>query len=284
MTLTGEGIQRAQLPQGELRYYRRGSGQPVVLMHTLRTQLEYFEPLIDTLDLTRFEVIAVDLPGHGESSAEPVEHTANFFADQIEQFLDALDLQGVILAGDSIGATIALIVAARHNPRVRSVVAVNTYDYGTRGGVRRNSLLANVLFSTLILPGIGAAAVHTEMEWQIRRVVRSGLHDPSKLPPELPTQMARAGKRPGHARAFRSLMVGWRTWLAARSEYGKIEVPVILAYGDEDWANPGEREANAKAIPAAQFLTIENAGHFASIDRPDEIARLIEDAARAPAA
>jgi pimeloyl-ACP methyl ester carboxylesterase len=278
--LEGE-MRRVQLPDCELRYLRRGRGAPVVLLHTLRTQLEYFEPLIDRLDLTKIEVFAVDLPAHGESTAAPVRHTASYFTDTIEQFLEQAGITGAVVAGDSIGASIALLLAARHNPRVRSVIAVNTYDYGRRGGVRRNSLLANVLFSTLLLPGIGAAAVHTEMEWQVRRVMRSGLHDPDKLPADLPNRMSRAGSLPGHPRAFRSLMREWRTWIDARDQYGKIEAPVLLAYGDEDWSRPDEREANARAIPGVRTLTLEQAGHFASIDRPEELAGLIEEAALA---
>jgi pimeloyl-ACP methyl ester carboxylesterase len=273
-----DGLHRTSVQDGDLRYFRAGTGTTVVLLHTLRTQLEYFDPLIRELDLAQVEVFALDLPGHGESAAPNVDYTAAYFTDAVEGFLEAADIKDVIVAGDSIGASIGLLLAARRNPRVRGVVAVNTYDYGHWGGVRRNSLLANVLFTTLLLPGIGAAAVHTEMEWQIRRVVRSGLHDPDKLPPDLPEQMRRCGSLPGHPRAFRSLLLEWKSWIDAREQYSAIEVPVTLAYGDGDWAKTNEREANATAIPGARAVTIKDAGHFASIDKPEEVAQLIRDA------
>lgn len=273
-----DGLHRANVQDGDLRYFRAGTGAPIMLLHTLRTQLEYFEPLIRQLDLAQVEVFALDLPGHGESAAPPVDYTAAYFTDAVEGFLDACDISDAIVAGDSIGASIGLLLAARRNPRVRCVVAVNTYDYGRWGGVRRNSLLANVLFTTLLLPGIGGVAVHTEMAWQIRRVVRSGLHDPDKLPPDLVEQMHRCGSLPGHPRAFRSLLLEWKSWIDAREQYSAIEVPVTLAYGDGDWAKPDEREANARAIPGARPVTLEDAGHFASIDKPEEVAGLIRDA------
>jgi hypothetical protein len=50
MTLT-----HANIHDGEVRYLREGTGTPVVLLHTLRTQLEYFRPLIDHLDTKRVE-------------------------------------------------------------------------------------------------------------------------------------------------------------------------------------------------------------------------------------
>jgi pimeloyl-ACP methyl ester carboxylesterase len=258
---------RVRLRSCELRYARTGTGPPVVLMHTLRTQLEYLAPLVAELDPTRLDVIAVDLPGHGESTAAPVEHTATYFTDAIEELLDALALEDAILAGDSIGATIALLVAARRNARVRGVVAVNPYDYGTRGGVRRNSALANVLFSMALLPGIGPVAVRLEQEWMIRRVLRSGMRHPDRLP--------------GHARAFRSLLLGWRTWIRARAEYDRIAVPVVLAYGTDDWATPEEREANGRAIPHASTVELARTGHFAALDAPAELAELVARAAAA---
>jgi pimeloyl-ACP methyl ester carboxylesterase len=273
-----DGLHHANVQGSDLRYFRAGTGTPVVLLHTLRTQLEYFEPLIRELDLGRMEVFALDLPGHGESAAPRVDYTAAYFTDAVEGFLEACDINGAIVAGDSIGASIGLLMAARRNPRVRGVVAVNTYDYGHWGGVRRNSLLANVLFTTLLLPGVGAAAVQTEMAWQIRRVVRSGLHDPDKLPPDLVFQMHRCGSLLGHPRAFRSLLLEWKSWIDAREQYSAIEVPVTLAYGDGDWANAEERAANARAIPEARAVTIQDAGHFASLDKPEEVAGLIRDA------
>ena len=273
--------QRVRLRSCELRYARSGAGPPVVLMHTLRTQLEYLAPLVAELDARALDVIAVDLPGHGESTAAPVEHTATYFTDTIEELLDALALEDAILAGDSIGGTIALLVAARRNARVRGVVAVNPYDYGTRGGVRRNSALANVLFSIALLPGVGPVAVRLEREWMVRSVLRSGMRHPDRLPPELPAQMLRCGRLPGHARAFRSLLLGWRTWIRARAEYGRIEMPVVLAYGADDWATPEEREANAKAMRHASTVELARTGHFAALDAPAELAELVAGAAGA---
>jgi len=51
-------IRRASISSGDIRYRRAGKGAPVVLLHTLRTQLEYFDRLIAALDPSRFEVIA----------------------------------------------------------------------------------------------------------------------------------------------------------------------------------------------------------------------------------
>src|SRR5258706_2891234 len=109
-------------------------------MHTLRTQLDYFQKIVPALQ-ERYTVYAVDLPGHGRSSILPVEYDEALFRHSMVEFLERLDLQGVTLAGESIGGPIALTVAAEAPKRMARVVAINPYDYGERfgGGIRRGS-------------------------------------------------------------------------------------------------------------------------------------------------
>jgi pimeloyl-ACP methyl ester carboxylesterase len=272
---SGQLITRANVHDTDVRYLRVGTGTPVVLLHTLRTQLEYFRPLIDHLDTTRVEVIAPDLPGHGESAAPRVAYTARYFTDAVEALLEACDVQDAILVGESIGGAIALGLAARANPRVSQVLALNPYDYGHRGGIRRSSRLNYALFTGILLPVIGPLIARAETKTILRLVMAGGVHDARKLPAELIDDMSRCGSLPGHPRAFRSLSLEWRSWIDARSDYPKISVPVSLVYGDEDWSRPLERDANSNAIPGTRASTLEATGHFSCLEKPREIAELI---------
>jgi pimeloyl-ACP methyl ester carboxylesterase len=267
--------EHANLNGSELRYLRVGTGAPVILIHTLRTQLEYFGPLVGQVDTTRVEVTALDLPGHGESSAPHVDYTAGYFTDAVAGLLELLDVRDVTLVGESIGGAIALGLGARANQRVAQVVALNPYDYGWGGGIRRASSLNYALFTCMLWPGIGPIIAHAETEAILRRVMAGGLHDQRKLPNQLVHDMSRCGSLPGHARAFRSLSREWRSWIDARSAYAKIAVPVTLAYGEDDWSRPAEREANANAIPHAITRTIAATGHFSCLEQPQAIAEMI---------
>src|SRR6516225_1806358 len=269
-------IHRATINGCEVRYLRLGAGTPVVLVHTLRTQLEMFLRVIEKMDTAELEVIAIDLPGHGESTAPPVDYTANYFTDAVEGFLERLELRDAVFVGESIGASIGLILAARGNPRIAHVVAVNPYDYGRWGGARRSSPLNNVVFTTILWPVLGPIVARAGTPGLLRLVLAGGLHDWHKLPPGLVGEIARCGRLPGHARAFRSLCLQWRTWLSARAQYGAITLPVTLVYGDEDWSRPAERDANAREIPGAHLVTLKATGHFASLETPKEIADLIQ--------
>ena len=80
-----------------------------------------------------------------------------------------------------------------------------------------------------------------------------------------------------HYRAFMSLVRHFSEWEQLRQEYGEIEVPVLLIYGDHDWSRPREHEANLRAISrtTASLAVINEAGHLLSLDQPDEVIRQI---------
>src|SRR6516225_2354444 len=269
-------IHRTAVNGCDVRYLRAGSGTPVVFVHTLRTQLEMFLQVIEQLDTTQVEVIAIDLPGHGESTAPPADYTAGYFTDAVEGLLAHLDLDQAVFVGESIGASIGLILAARGNPRIAHVVAVNPYDYGRWGGARRSSPLNNVVFTMILWPVLGPIVARAGTKRLLRLVLAGGLYDRHNLPPALADEIARCGRLPGHARAFRSLCLQWRSWLSARTQYCQVSVPVTLVYGDKDWSHPAERDANARAIPGARLVTLHSTGHFASLEKPNEIAGLIQ--------
>jgi len=248
-------IHRITINGCDVRYLRAGSGIPVVFVHTLRTQLDMFLQVIERLDTTQAEVIAIDA---------------------VEALLEQLHLHNTVFVGESIGASIGLILAARGNPRIARVLAVNPYDYGRWGGARRSSPLNNVVFTTILWPVLGPIVARAGTKRLLRLVLAGGLHDRRNLAPALADEIARCGRLPGHARAFRSLCLQWRSWLSARTQYCQVSVPVTLVYGDKDWSHPAERDANARAIPGARLVTLHATGHFASLEKPHEIAGLIQ--------
>jgi pimeloyl-ACP methyl ester carboxylesterase len=259
-----------------MRYLRTGSGVPVVLLHTLRTQLEYFLPLVRALG-PDLDVVVPDLPGHGRSTAPRVEFTATYFADAVAEFLEVIDLKDAILVGESIGASIGLALAARKHSRLASVIAINPYDYGRGGGIRRSSPLANVLFTMMLWPGAGPLVLRAGTKGIFRKVLEGGVHDRRNLPADLVDELWDCGSLPGHARAFLSLCRQWKTWIAARSAYSAIEMPVTVVYGEHDWSWPEDREANKRALRTARYLSLGECGHFSCLEQPQQVARMIRE-------
>ena len=269
------GWSSAQVNGATVRYQRRGDGRPVVLLHPLRMQLEYFDPLCAELGDAGAELIAVDLPGHGHSGAPAADYTAAYFTDTAEALLDSLGVADAIVVGESIGASIGLGLAARHCSRVAGIVALNPYDYGRWGGIRRSSTIGNIVFTTMLLPVVGPVVAQAGTKGVLRRVLDGGLYDPGHLSPQLVDQLYQSGRRPGHGRALRSLSRSWHSWISARDRYPAIQIPVTLADGDHDWSNHDEREANCRVIPTVRSTTIRDCGHFSCLDKPADVSALI---------
>jgi pimeloyl-ACP methyl ester carboxylesterase len=72
-----------------------------------------------------------------------------------------------------------------------------------------------------------------------------------------------------------SLVAHWAEWEKARAEYNRIDVPVLLVYGDHDWSRSEERATNQRVIPGAKMTIVRDAGHFLSLDAPEPVIQLI---------
>jgi len=260
-----------------VRFQKSGSGPPLLLLHTIRTQLEYFRSLAPLLATTH-TVYVLDLPGHGHS---PIDPSANFdepyFRRAVIRFIEELNLSEVTLVGESIGGALVLTVAASLPQRVKRVVAINPYDYETcyGDGIRRGNWFANFIIGSLQIPVLGAINASLENKLVLGKVMSGGYHDPRKLPADLLTEFNEVARRPGYKRGARKLLAGWRSWSKGRDYYRQISAPVTLIYGDSDWSRPDERERTRSLIPASQMVTLENTGHFSAVENPSELARVI---------
>jgi pimeloyl-ACP methyl ester carboxylesterase len=253
-----------------LRYVAIGEGPTLVLLHTLRTQLDMFQKILPAL-AARFRVIALDLPGHGWSDMPEARYDADYFVDGVGKALDRLQVRDAVIIGESIGGSIALLLAARRHPAVRGVVAINPYDYAGGRGIRRSSVLANLIFGLLTVPILGPTVNRLRSLPVVTAILRGGVRRRGAIPDDLAREIHLVANRPGQARAIAALVRHWGTWETARAEYAAIARPVLLLYGDHDWSRDPERAADARDIPGAELHVVANAGHFLALDAPDEV-------------
>jgi pimeloyl-ACP methyl ester carboxylesterase len=241
---------------------------------TLRTQLDIFEKIIPELE-KRFTVHAFDYPGHGWSDISKATYAPEDFYQWTAAYLEKNDIRQATIVGISIGATISLVLAARQNPRVSRVIAVNPYDYWPAGGIRKSSLAARLVLTPSGVPIVGATIMRLRNRYVSDRIFEGGLAAPEALPKALAQELYEVGARLGHYQGFLSLLAHERLWPKARDEYASIKVPVLLIYGDQDWAPPVERERTRSLIPNVSTEIVPNGNHFLSLDRPRELQHLI---------
>jgi pimeloyl-ACP methyl ester carboxylesterase len=256
-----------------LRYVVTGDGPPLVLMHTVRTQLDYFQRLIPLLT-GRYRVYAVDFPGMGWSDIQPDAHYDHAdLQGAIVEFVRGLDLVDVTLAGESMGATIALTASVELGERVSRVVASNTYDYPQ--GLERANPLARFIVSSVRAPLVGPTFASLENRPILKGIMSGGYADPTRLPAAFLDELVRVGKRPGYSRVAREVYRNLPTLIAARSAYPSITAPVALIYTSQDWSRTSDRQSTAAAIPTATVHTIDDAGHFCAMERPHSFAEVL---------
>ena len=264
-----------------LRYIKSGRGPVLVLLHTLRTQLDIFEKVVPLLS-QHFTVYAFDFPGHGFSDIPKADYKPELFVKAVAGFLDKLDLKDVTLAGISIGGVIPLLLAADKNPRVKRVISINPYDYAEGAGLARANIIAALIFTLARIPLVGETVMRLRNAALETHILRGGVVDPEALTPTLAGLVYASGLRPGHYRAFLNLLRHAHLWDEAQDRYGEIEVPVLVVYGKHDWSGAKERRRTVRAIPGARVEEVPDGGHFLSLDQPKRLSELIVRFANPP--
>ena len=256
-----------------LRYFTAGSGPALVLIHTIRTQLDYFHRVVPQL-WDSFTVYALDLPGMGWSDIVPgARYEEPELRAAVVEFVTGLDLHDVTLAGESLGGALSLHASVDLKDRVRRVVAFNSYDYPS--GLERGNLFARFIISYIRTPGLGPVFAAMENRPIMKGIMRGGVVDKRTLPDDFIVELRKSGRRKGYSRVARAIYRSLRGFERARDRYRDVSVPVTLVYSEHDWARPAEREHVAGLLTQVERITLPDTGHFSALERPNEMARIL---------
>jgi hypothetical protein len=192
-----------------VRYLRVGSGPPLLLMHTVRTQLDHFQLVVPRIaDL--FTVYALDFPRMGWSDIVPgASYEEPALRAAVVRVVEDLDLYSVTLAGESIGATLSL--TAVRGPRRSSTPHRRLQHLRLRRRRQAGQSLRAPGGSRH--PGSGDGPNHGPPREQAdsrARVARRSAGPSSSARP-LPRRAASVGRRPGYPSVARAIL---RTWTA----------------------------------------------------------------------
>jgi pimeloyl-ACP methyl ester carboxylesterase len=259
-----------------LRYFTTGTGPPLVLLHTVRTQLDYFQRVVPAL-WDQFTVYTLDLPGMGWSDIVPrARYDEPELRSAVVEFIRTLDLHEITLAGESMGAALALLASIDLTDNVSKVIAFNPYDY--QSGFERGNWFARLIGMSTRLPGSGPIVARMESRIALRGVLRGGLADHSALPEDFLGELRRSGRRRGYPTVSRAIMRSLSGFINARSRYARVSAPVTLVYSEHDWSRVAEREAVASQLNV-ETVTVPGVGHFSALERPTEMTRVIGQSA-----
>ena len=249
-----------------------GEGPALVLLHGFTGSTVTWRPLVASVR-PRFTTVAVDLPGHGRSTApaDPSRYSLPRLAADLARLLDTLDLERAALLGYSLGGRAALHFALSHGTRLSALVLEST-----SAGIDDPAEL-----------GARARADAELADFIEREGIESFVDQWETLPfwssqsalPEAARASLRAQRLDNSAQGLsRSLRgAGAGSMKALTSRLGDIDATTLLIAGALDAKYVAAARAMKHAIPRAELAIIENAGHAAHFERPEEFARRVED-------
>ena len=263
-----EAIQAQLLQIGgvELNVQQAGTGQPLVMLHGLASNLTAMQPEIDRLSQF-FRVIALDSRGHGRSQ-RPAAYTLQDHVDDVIGVMDALGLGTVYLMGSSMGSYIAQGVATQQPARVAKLVLITPKARGKTSSVAR-FLAAH------------AAKLEGLTPEEVQAFLMNGIFAPS-TPAAVRSALAEAAQQ----QAAAGLMLTPEENLAAnRALEGfdftpllpQVTARTLVISGRFDPLNPVEDgQEIARLIPGAQFEVLEHSGHIPNLEEPEQLHGRIE--------
>ncbi|KHL25692.1 hydrolase [Croceibacterium mercuriale] len=252
----------------------RGSGTPLLLIHGLGSSWRAWQPILDDLAAERL-VIAIDLPGHGASPAEPDSGSFAGLVGSVERYLVANDLLGVDVVGSSMGARIVLELARRG--KVGNVVALDPGGFW-RGWERRFFSTTIGLSARLLrllrsrLPAISrSAAARTALLAQLSA-------KPAALSPDLVCgELTAITDTP----TFDALVEDLANGPEQRGPAADPAARIVIGWGRRDHlCLPRQAHRALAAFPSATLHWFDQSGHFPMWDMPRETAAVILQATR----
>ncbi|WP_152046842.1 alpha/beta fold hydrolase [Aureimonas psammosilenae] len=242
---------------GGAAFVETGEGEPLVLIHGVGMRLEAWTPQIAALSASN-RVIAVDMPGHGESSKLPAGAPLEAFVAWLGRLLDDLKLDAANVAGHSMGALIAGGAAATLGPRIRRVALLN--------GVYRRSPEARAAVKQRAGEIAGGGV---DFEGPLRRWF--GDEAESDAAYQLTRGWLAGVDLGGYATAYSAFAGGDETYADA---WPRVECPALFMTGDGDPnSTPAMAEAMAEAAPNGEAVIIRGHRHMVNLTAPDEVNR-----------
>ena len=271
-------IKKFELNDGTyFRYKKIGRGKPILLLHTFRNRLEYSDKLGDLLK-KKYTVYSIDLPGFGSSPINPkTVYDLNFFTVSITNFIQALKINNLTIAGESIGAVLSASISSKIPKQIKKIFMFNPYDYDSYfgQGIQRGNFFAKFILFHISLPIIGQLFSSLENKFILKNVMGGGFFNPISLSNEYLNLLCTSLKKKGYVYHFRNVLQKFKKNNGIYEIYKKIKVPVKLIYGVDDWANQSERLQTQKLLKLDKYYVIDNCKHFSFLENSEDVFNFI---------
>ena len=230
---------------------------PVVLIHALGLDLTYWDHQIEALR-KNFEVVAFDLPGHGESGGGPEDWKLEALCSMLKDTISKTGASSAHLVGLSVGSMIAQAFALAEPTIVESLTLMGsaaTFTTETRDFLRG--------LGKLTLDGGMEAIVASSMPYWFAGATK-------EQRPDILDRTAKTLRQ--NNTALQAAAWEMIADYSVDSELHRINCPTLILVGDQDGNTPPQAsELLAKLIPRSELHVIPGAGHMLPFEAPNVV-------------
>jgi pimeloyl-ACP methyl ester carboxylesterase len=243
---------RLKVGSHEVRYVRRRTDRaepgdlPVLVLHGWGAHLEAIEPILGHLDCAA-ELVALDLPGFGESEPPAEPWDADSYARFVFAFLDELGIERCHVIGHSHGGRVAICMAADRAERIDRLLLCDSAGLRPKRGLRYHRRVATAKLGRLV--GRFGGAPGRRFQERMRRRVASR----------------------DYLEASEAMRATFRLVIAEdlADRLPRLQAPTLLVWGDRDEDTPlWMAHRMEELIPDAGLVVLEDAGHYSYADAP----------------
>lgn len=251
-------------------YRSSGDGPAVLLVHGWPTSSYLWRKVITPI-AEHNRVIALDLPGFGQSSKPLEGYDFAFFDRVLDGVLETLGIDRVAIAGHDLGGPITLHWALHRQERVTRVALLNTLVYP--------EFSAEVIDFVRGLLTPGRRTLMTSPAG-LDDLMRAGVADGSTLGEDVILAVQAPFRTPEAGLALAAAGVGLR--VAGFKEIARLlptlRIPVRIVYGAQDRLLPDIADTVARLrvdLPQAEITELPDCGHFVQEDSPVRVGALL---------
>jgi pimeloyl-ACP methyl ester carboxylesterase len=245
-----------------------GSGPPLLFVHGLSGSWQNWLENVCAF-AGDHRVIAVDLPGFGESEMPAGKLSISGYADAVDSLCAALGVDAAAVVGNSMGGFVGAELAIRHPQRVERLVLVAAAGISVQH-MRNDPALAAMRRAERLLALYGAwfasRSDAVARRPRLRRMVLGlvAAH-PERLPAPLVAEQVRGSGKPGFVGAIDAM-----TSYPLRERLGEIACPTLVVWGDRDRLVPlRDADEFVRLIADARKVVYADTGHVPMLERPD---------------
>jgi pimeloyl-ACP methyl ester carboxylesterase len=249
-----------------LHYVEAGKGPALLFLHGLGGSWRDWSANIPAFAATH-QVMAIDFPGFGESDKPEVKYSIEWFTDIVESFFREKQLKRVNVIGHSMGALVALDLAARLNSRVGKLVVMDVVGVGDK-----SQFISYAMTKKIMGPETRWESFEKFLQEEFRAMVDSFIKD--QKPKTAREFFESVPKNPFTGNPFLPMTPNVQLTASIldfdiRPKLAAIRQPTLILWGGKDpVAPPQDASFLYKEIRHATLILFPNSGHSPMREHP----------------